>query len=121
MNLENLKTAKILKLSLKKQPFDVMVTGEKQIEIRRPSNWLKSRLYNKDGSDRDYDYVQFTNGYGADKPMFIVEYLYFFEADEGITTTWNFSNGLSVDINDKDVIIVLGNVLHKQNLTLLAK
>lgn len=117
MNLENLKTCKILKLTLSKNPFDVMVTGEKQIEIRRPSKWLKSRLYAKDGSEKSYDYVQFTNGYGSDKPMFIAEYLYFFEADEGITTTWNFSNCLVVDINDKDIIIVLGHVLHSQNLT----
>jgi len=36
---------KTLFLSLKKQPFDVMVTGEKKEEFRKNKNWIRSRLF----------------------------------------------------------------------------
>ena len=47
-----------LKLSINKKAFDVMVTGEKTEEFRDESKWIMSRL------KKDYDFVQFTNGYG---------------------------------------------------------
>lgn len=65
---------KILHLSLKKEPFEVMVTGEKNQEFRKPTKWILSRLYNKDGTPKHYDVVKFTNGYGKDKPQFVCEY-----------------------------------------------
>eukprot|EP00961_Rhodomonas_salina_P057412 771994-Rhodomonas_salina.1 len=64
---------KTLKLVIAKKPFEVMVTGEKCQEYRRMSKWMSSRLFNKDGTIKDYDYIQFTNGYGADRPSFTGE------------------------------------------------
>lgn len=55
-----------LNLSLHKLPFDVMLTGEKDKEYRKPSKWIVSRLYNKDGTLKKYDVVKFVNGYGHD-------------------------------------------------------
>jgi len=117
----DLQKAKILKLTLSKKPFDVMVTGEKDIEIRRPSNWLKSRLYSKDGSEKSYDYVQFTNGYGTDKPMFIAEYLYFFEVDKESEEILNYSNGLVVEMSEGSIVIVLGSIIQSANLSVTNK
>ena len=37
---------KVLRLTLKKKAFDVMVTGEKQEEFRKYSKWIESRLFN---------------------------------------------------------------------------
>lgn len=41
---------KVLVLSVTKQWFDLMETGEKTIEFRKPKKFIKDRLYNKDGS-----------------------------------------------------------------------
>jgi len=63
-----------LYLSLKKEPFAVMVTGEKQEEFRKNSGWIRSRLFDKKDNEKKYDYIKFVNGYGADKPYFICKY-----------------------------------------------
>ena len=46
-----------LKLTLKKMPFEVMVTGEKKIEFRCPSKWIESRLFDKENSKRNYKFI----------------------------------------------------------------
>ena len=62
-------------MSLKKPPFEVMVTGEKKVEIRLVTPWMTSRLVDiKTGKDKTYDLVEFTNGYGDDKPKFTVPF-----------------------------------------------
>jgi hypothetical protein len=68
------KIVKTLHLTLHKAAFDVMVTGEKKLEFRTPSKWINSRLFNKDGTKKHYDYIKFTNGYGSDKPYFVCEF-----------------------------------------------
>ena len=60
---------KILHLTLKKKWFDMIASGEKTEEYRHPSKWIMSRIEGK-----EYDIVQFTNGYGADKPVARLEY-----------------------------------------------
>jgi ASC-1-like (ASCH) protein len=95
-----------LKLTLSKKPFDVMKTGEKDIEYRTMSDWMKSRLYKGD-EERTYDYVQFTNGYGKDKPTFTAEYKGFFIAPADVT----FSNGLRVFSTEPLYCIRLGKII----------
>ena len=97
-----------LKLTLSKEPFDVMKTGEKQIEYRRKSRWIESRLYNKNGTLREYDYVEFVNGYGKDKPRFTAEFKGFV-VENYINAT--YSNGLHVCIYEPTYCIQLGNVV----------
>jgi hypothetical protein len=60
---------KILKLTLKKKWFDMILSGEKKEEYRDIKPYFNVRLLNK-----SYDYVEFTNGYGKDKPQILVEY-----------------------------------------------
>lgn len=86
---------KILHLSLKKQPFEVMVTGEKVIEFRSVSKWITSRLEYSDFTPKEYDVIKFTNGYGKNRPSFVCVYEGFTvhtEEDELVS----FSNGLKV-------------------------
>src|SRR6056300_1026422 len=61
---------KILHLTLKKSWFELMVSGEKTTEFRKPSDWIKQRLV-----DKEYELVRFVNGYGSDKPFFVAKYL----------------------------------------------
>lgn len=59
-----------LELTLKKQWFDMVASGEKREEYREPSKWILSRLENK-----HYDAVRFRNGYNANSPVCVCEYL----------------------------------------------
>ena len=59
---------RVLPLTLKKEWFDLMVSGKKKVEYREPSKWIIVRL------EKEYDVIKFTNGYGSDKPYFICEY-----------------------------------------------
>ena len=107
---------KTLKLTLSKLPFDVMVTGEKTCEYRKPSDWIKSRLLTKDGIHREYDFVKFTNGYGADKPYFVARFVGAFEWKVSPTKTKAYANGLVVDIEKGDFVIKLGEIVERGNL-----
>lgn len=105
---------KILRLTLSKKPFEVMLKGEKTEEFRNPSEWIKSRLFNKDGTRRDYDVVEFVNGYGKDKPAFTTIF-------NGFTTCKKlseriYSGNFKVIINEGDIIIHLGDVISKRNI-----
>lgn len=101
----------ILRLTLSCMPYKVMESGEKTHEFRRPSKWIKSRLWNKDGTLKHYDLIRFTNGYLANSPWFECEYKGCFISllNEQIT----FSNGLVVDVNEGDVVINCGIITDK--------
>ena len=86
-----------LRLTLSKKPFEVMVTGEKNIEYRRVSQWIVSRLFDKQGKPREYDTIEFVNGYGKDRPRFTVVYKGFTLLDSVNET---FSNGLNVIVTE---------------------
>lgn len=94
-----------LKLTLSKKPFDVMITGEKTVEYRRQSQWMKSRLFDKHENPREYSYIEFVNGYGNDRPRFTVE----FKGVSVIERAYQiFSNGLTIDIKEPVYMIRLG-------------
>jgi hypothetical protein len=108
-NSKENKVERILNLTLKKLPFDVMITGEKRIEYRASSKWIISRLEGK-----NYDLIKFVNGYGNDKP-------YFFSKYEGweiemIDNVVNYSNGLIVESKKGTIKIKLGEIIEKGNL-----
>ena len=109
-------TDRILHLSLKKQPFEVMVKGEKKEEYRKDTKWIRSRLFDKQGFWRDYDYVKFVNGYGSDKPYFIVSFLGAKQNKNISKESIHFSNGLRVDIENSDFIISTGNIIEIGNI-----
>jgi hypothetical protein len=106
---------KVLYLTLKKAPFEVMVTGEKNFEIREKGKWINSRLFWPNGSNRHYDAVKFTNGYGLNRPYFIAEYKSFRQL---IRANATFSNGLQLKIinGDNFWVIDLGKILETGNL-----
>lgn len=98
---------KILYLTLKKPQFQVTVSGEKSSEFRKPSQWILSRVLNK-----EYDLVKFTNGYGSDKPYFICEFISWKYAEPA---THNYSNGLVVKVDSSYIEILLGKILKIEN------
>ncbi len=104
---------KILHLTLKKEAFEVMVTGEKPYEIRSFKTWIRERLIEKNGKPKKYDLVKFVNGYGHDRPFFYAEYKGS-ETVKGMDVT--FSNGFVLHFIDKRYRINLGNVVTKGNM-----
>lgn len=68
------RNCRILRLTLKVMPFQVMKTGEKLEEFREPSDWIRSRLFTKDGMPREYDMIEYVNGYGATRPRLFTDY-----------------------------------------------
>lgn len=102
---------RLLWLTLKKEAFEVMVTGEKIIEFRKKSKWIESRLFDKKGKVREYDFIVFTNGYGNDKPYFIAEMVAFKETKRVGSQIYSYSNGLTVEVEQGDYMILIGNVL----------
>jgi hypothetical protein len=112
----NVSGSRVLFLSLKKQPFDVMITGEKNEEFRKRSAWIMSRLYDNIGKPKHYDYIKFVNGYGNDKPYFICKYEGVFECYMKVTKH-SYSNGLTVDgIGKGDFIILCGKIIERGNV-----
>lgn len=61
---------RVLRLTLKRKWFDMIASGEKREEYREPGNWIMSRLGGK-----EYDLVEFANGYGAHVPRVTCRYL----------------------------------------------
>ena len=60
---------KILHLTLKKQWFDMIASGEKREEYRVIKKYWTARIFL-----RDYDVIKFRNGYRPDSPTLTVEY-----------------------------------------------
>jgi len=94
---------RVLRLTLKRKWFDMIASGEKREEYRTPEKWILSRLEGK-----EYDRIEFKNGYGQNVPTMEVEYL-----------------GWSIDFGqlrwgagfDELVVIRLGRVLSLHNET----
>ena len=103
-----------LTLTLSKQPFDVMVTGEKKKEFREQKPWVMNRLIDLDGNHKIYDVVKYINGYGHDRPYFIAVYHGFNLASSKETHT--YSNGLKVEQVPGDVIINHGVIIERGNV-----
>ena len=104
---------KVLKLNLKTEPFNVMVTGEKNFEYRDIKLWSTSRLLNKDGSPKHYDYVRFQIAYNPGNPFFYCEYL---GVDKVKGVNIKYSNGFNVKFDDERYTIKLGKIVFNGNL-----
>jgi len=95
---------------LKKEPFAVMKTGEKKYEYRENTKYWRSRLYKKDGTLKDFKYVEFSNGYQKDRPQFTCEFLGFDIVPEVCET---YSTGFKVNYPKKEegyIRIKLGDI-----------
>lgn len=61
---------RVLHLTLKKNWFDMIASGEKTEEYREPKPYWQKRLENK-----DFDVIRFRNGYAKDAPTMVVDFL----------------------------------------------
>ena len=70
-----------LKIVIKKIYFDKIASGEKKIEYREIKPFWQSRLYDANGKKRNYDNIEFINGYNADAKRMITKFEGFFIKD----------------------------------------
>jgi hypothetical protein len=95
----------VLTLTLRAQPFEVMITGEKKEEFRLKGKWIESRLINTTtGENKEYDLVEFVNGYGKDRPRFTVSFTGYTLEEDGVRRS--YSNGLEVDTRGKPTYVI---------------
>jgi len=105
---------RVLKLTLKRQPFDVMVTGEKREEFRLQGDWIESRLFSKDGSPREYDQIEYVNGYGSKRPRFVTDFQGFELLACGVNR--DYSNGLVIRTEEPHYVIRHSRIISTKNL-----
>lgn len=107
---EKLKKLNILHLTLQRPPFDVMRSGEKKVEIRKPSKWIMSRLVDsKTKKNKPYHLICFKNGYNMDSEFFYAFYNGYLIAE--YPKQKFYSNGLVVPIAAGDIVISFGKIL----------
>lgn len=100
---------KTLYLNISREPFEVMETGEKKNEYRKPTNWIISRLFDKKtGKRKQYDLISITWGYG-ERPFFIAKFKGFYISERNFTMT--YSTGFKVEIEKGDYILKFGKIL----------
>ena len=113
---------KILTLTLNKKPFDVMITGEKNREYRKMKEGSKIKKGNRGKlydiktnytQPKIYDYVEFTNGYGKERPSFTALFI-----KTSIINSVNetYSNGLTVKYDEPVYCIELGDIIETKNI-----
>lgn len=109
---------KSLKMTLKKEWFDKILSGEKKEEFREvKKHWIErlcslGTVIEKDFSDvveffpKEFEKVIFINGYGDTKPRMEIEFL-------GIELKRNISTPLG---HGDFFVIKLGNIIRTENL-----
>lgn len=91
-----------LKLTLKRRWFDMIAAGIKCEEYRKPGKWILSRL-----RDKEYDLIEFKNGYGVNVPTMIVEY-----------NGWHYGSGKTAwgyEGRESVIVISLGDIVSLHN------
>lgn len=99
----NTTTNRVLRLTLKRKWFDMIASGEKKEEYREPKAWIFARLAGK-----EYDVVEFANGYGPNVPTVEVEY-------RGWELRFGGCEEWGAVANQRYVVIHLGRVISLHN------
>jgi hypothetical protein len=96
---------RILHLTLKKKWFNLIASGEKNIEYRELKPYWIRRLF-KDGCARQFDEVHFRNGYGVTAPFMRVQWV-----GMSVTSPDRWIPAHDEDIWEDTIMIHLGTIL----------
>ena len=95
-----------LKLTLNREPFELIFFGEKTEEHRldnQRTRWMRSRSFHKNGTRKHCNFVEFTQGYGKQYPWIKVEFKGFYEVNQ---VYQKYSNGFTVDIGNQNAFVI---------------
>ena len=104
---------KILRLTLKKKWFDMILSGEKKEEYREIKPYWETRLLKPVQSPfvrrfKKYDFVEFKNGYAKDAPTIVIECVKIDYGDG--QTEWG------AILHEHYFVINLGNIILTENI-----
>ena len=68
------KDLKTLKIVIKGEWLDLILSGKKKIEYREQSDFWVSRLYDENDKKRKYDQIEFINGYNKNARRLLTKY-----------------------------------------------
>jgi|GEM_PF-1291074 len=66
---------RILKIPIKKEFYDMILSGKKPEEYREIKDYWTGRLKGAEKKGDRYDVIEFVNGYDPNSPSFIIQYL----------------------------------------------
>jgi hypothetical protein len=66
---------KVLRLTLRREPFELIAAEVKKIEYRDVKPYWEVRLVGKDGILKKFDFIEFRHGYRVDAPRILVEHV----------------------------------------------
>lgn len=101
----------ILRLTLKKQWFDLILSGKKVFEYREYKKHWTSRLLGKNGI-KNFKEIHFTNGYGKNMPSMRVSCIGISIIKGGHCCP---ESGEQLDKDKKYFVIGLGSVVYSGN------
>lgn len=109
--------SKILRLTIKKKWFDLIVDGKKKFEYREAKPYWRARLQVKGhegyGDSRNFDEIRFENGYGRHVPFCQVSF-------DGVGLIYGRDcepeNGEPLESDKLYFVIALGGILEVGNL-----
>ncbi|QJD77142.1 ASCH domain-containing protein [Spirosoma rhododendri] len=100
---------RVLSIVIKKEWFDQIADGTKNEEYRDFTPHWQSRLLNSDDEYREFDVVEFINGYNKNAPRLVVEW----KGTEVVMFDDATDNSDNPD--DYQFVISLGKVLKRTN------
>lgn len=109
----NLTGKRVLRLTLKKQWFDILKTSKERVDCRKPTPELLGVLLEPNGAWRGYDYVLFASDGEVGKEWFLVKYLGWCQAHESRPRTYG-EHTVYQEVGD--VMLPLGPVIESGNL-----
>ncbi len=103
-----------LKLTLKKEWFDLIASGEKVFEYREfKLHWMSRLLDTDKGGTKNFSEVHFTNGYGHDRPFMRCEFI----GMQVIKGKYcEPENNEPIDCDKRYFVIGLGEILETRNV-----
>jgi len=106
----------ILHLTLHRKWFDLIAAGRKVTEYRQDDEYWHKRIFNDDGSNKNFDEIHFRNGYGNHRPLMVVEFMFAFVTHASLCVCAN-----GEELSGRIIVIAVGNRLRFENYKIAGK
>lgn len=105
-----------IKFAISRKQLQDILHGENFIKMKSQKEWVMSKLYELNGKLKQFDYMLFTNGFGADRAYVILEHMGHKIIDTK-PTKHVFPHGYVVTSNNIDFGMVGGDIVCQGNLS----
>lgn len=97
-----------LTLVLSDAAYEITGTKEKMFELRKDSQWIRRKLFDRKGEKIEYKTITFQRAYrlNAEKKKFQFDYI----IEVSVPERFVFANGLTFELEEKDFMIVFSEL-----------